>query len=981
MGNMNPKKSILHGKVIAPDPLYPTVFKAIIRSCQTLPQHIAIIHGNEEVSYTELSMRVAAFARELRDHGVKTGDLIPICTDGGIDMIVSMIAVWATGAAFVPVDIHAPHHRLLDILNMIDSKVIIADAETDAVAGRACMHASAPVSAQTVLNTDMGSDASSLAYGFFTSGSTGTPKCCLNIHSGLMNRMQVMSRYFGLQAGEAVLQNSRHVFDSSLWQIFWPLSVGGKVVIPERDSIVDVDKTLNEIEKHQVVTTDFVPSILELVLQSIALTPSKAEKLASLHYLIVGGEAVNEHVVSEVHRYLPDVQLVNTYGPTEASIGMVIHLFERDKPGVIPLGTPIDNTSVMVVDEQLQVLPVGETGEIVIGGRCLGQGYLNDPERTRNVFVDQSGLAMLESERIYRTGDLGHIGTDGLLYFNGRLDDQVKIAGVRIELGEIEHHMHRFHGIRQAKVVCINSCGQQRLAGFFRADETVDIRVLREHLAAVLPENTMPSLLLQIEKFPRTTSGKIDGKALIRSYCSTDYGDNQQADSKEQLLSLCQRLLPGVHIDCTSDLMLAGMDSLQMLQLSLEIKKLFAQELPLWSIKNSITVEHIHHLLETTADGTHSDDDQALLSAMNEDIEYWSSIALSPVSKKEKSTAPSVLLTGATGYVGGHILVALLRHTTFRIVCLIRAEDAAQARQRLQASADTYQWKPDWSRISFIAGDLNTLSLETLSELNLHSIVHTAAEVNFMKNYHNLADANVKATARLCQFTTQLGLSRLHYISSMGVLTTAHSDPSTYPLSAEILPHSGYSRSKWVAEAIVHRLAKRGLPVHIYRLGEMMPDNSSPIANTKSVISILTKAALTMKMIPQLDERFHYTPITMVADHIARCVQQEKATAPTITENLYHPDLVDLTAVIEAASGTHDQQPVDRDTFRASINSRLVQGTDDEDLIRASLLLQSEDHLLDETMEVHSDNKALDSIAWPVLDPESLSHMMAGFRV
>ena len=970
--------SILHGKVIATDSVS-TVFKSIVEIIDRYPQQVAIVHGSQQITYAQLNFRAAAFAAFLRSQEVKAESLIPICTNGGIDMIISMIAVWAVKCAFVPIDIHTPDSRLFEILKAVDSDVIIADAGVNQLVGYACINTEHCCTIDSGLTTEMGSDSDDLAYGFFTSGSTGTPKCCLNIHAGLINRMQVMSRYFNLAVGESVLQNSRHVFDSSLWQIFWPLSVGSQVVIPERDSIVDIDKTLNEIEKYKIVTTDFVPSILELVLQAIALAPIKAKKLASIHYLIVGGEAIDEQIVVEVHRYLPNVQLVNTYGPTEASIGMVIHLFDRQQSGTVPLGKPIDNTSVIVVDKDLHILPVGEIGEIVIGGRCLGLGYLNDSERTTQVFIDNTGLPMLDSDRIYRTGDLGHVGTNGLLYFNGRFDDQVKIAGIRVELGEIEHYMHTFAGIRQAKVVCVDSHGQQQLAGFFHAEYDVDIDELRRYLNTVLYRSIIPSLLLQIESFPRTTSGKIDANTLITKYCALENLDGQETDIRKTLLLLCQRFLPGNTLDYTTDLVTIGMDSLQLLNLSLEIEKMFGQQLPLWNMNGKIiSIENLVGLLETQADTFNiSADQQAQVNALLHDIEYWSFMPLSTKVITNNTQSNTVLLTGATGYVGVNILIALLKNTAYQVVCLIRGNNKTRARQRLKNSIDM---DVDWSRIDVIVGDLNTLTTDILCTFNLHSIIHAAAEVNFMKNYTNLIASNVEATVKLSQLTVQLGLERLHYISTMGVFSTEHSSPEKYNPSAEILPHSGYSQSKWVAEAIVLNLAKKGLPVNIYRLGEMMPDTDAPKLNKKTVISILIKSALALNVIPKLMKKFNYTPITTVANHIAQCVKQTDSHTSTQIENLFHPDAIDLTTVIQAATYPKKAKVIDLKQFQLLITEQVNQNNTNENFSRAALILQSGDSLVDEAFTLHDDNQPVKHIEWSSLDMDNLTKMTACFQ-
>ncbi|MFD2350853.1 AMP-binding protein [Nonomuraea ferruginea] len=226
-----------------------------------------------------------------------------------------------------------------------------------------------------------------MIYGFYTSGSTGAPKCALNHHRGLVNRLTTMSRRFGDGADHVTLQNSRSTFDSSMWQVLWPLVSGGQVVLPHRDGILDLEETATTIGRYGVTMTDFVPSVLEAFVSLLEVREDLREATSSLRRMLIGGEAAGAGVVHRLRALLPGLEVTNTFGPTECSIGSVFHDVTDADADRIPLGRPIDNTAAILLDDDLKPVPVNTPGEMYLGGECVGAGYLNDPERTARVLV------------------------------------------------------------------------------------------------------------------------------------------------------------------------------------------------------------------------------------------------------------------------------------------------------------------------------------------------------------------------------------------------------------------------------------------------------------------------------------------------------------------------------------------------------------------------------------------------------------------
>lgn len=955
-----------------------SLYTDIARNFTARANDTALTYGDETISYAALADQTARVRDALIKAGVNRGQLIPIVTGGGPRMIAAMLGIWSVHAAFVPLATDSPAARRGLALGQIAAPIVLVDRAEDMIEGQNCISISelcADTRATQTIDPTAAPQGSDIAYGFFTSGSTGVPKCCLNIHCGLTNRARAMSRRFDLRPNEAVLQNSSHVFDSSLWQIFWPLAVGAEVAIPRRSGILDLHATLEEIEARRVVMTDFVPSILEQLVQLLEVSPKARSQLDSMRFLLVGGESLSMKLLQNFTRLLPHIRLINTYGPTEASIGMVFHEFTGNEKQV-PLGLPIDNTALAVVDQKMRPTGPGELGEIVIGGACIGRGYLNDPDKTALAFLRDTGLP-LGSEVIYRTGDMGHVGEDGILYFDGRLDDQVKIGGVRIELGEIEHHMRGFPGIDHAKVVLVDGVHRAWLAGFYIASRPICVEDLQDHLIAELGRNSVPSLLKEIEEFPFTASGKVDRKALIRAHCTVDLLGHETSPTPigSHLLDFVQKLVPWRHVGVDDDLVAAGLDSLGLLSLVLEAEKLTGR-----------TIDRNLFLDLPTISGILADDQPDSQEGTEEDMIRYDIEAFSqfpcPALPSNTAEAPrEIVLTGATGYVGQALLRALLHDRRARITCIVRGDGDQAARNRL---ADKLPGLP-FERVTVLAGDLVSDKPEHILPNPAQVIVHAAADVNFSKNYRQLRLANVQATASLCSFALACG-ARFHHVSSVATLAGGRILPrgdGDLPGELGVLK-SGYAQTKWAAEQVVQSFRTRGLEASIYRLGEMMPDRFHPIANPLSVFTILCRAAQLVGAAPVLDEVSDYTPLGVVAKWIAGRVVSIDDGHENASVTLVSPVSVTLSAMFNAVLGP--MRTVSLSEFRKVVSERLY-ATGNQDLARCLLLLPAQEpgegsrmfqspELL-RTLERSSDDAPF---RWPLVHSETLGALLEPVR-
>ncbi|KAB0510831.1 amino acid adenylation domain-containing protein, partial [Pseudomonas extremorientalis] len=337
------------------------------------------------------------------------------------------------------------------------------------------------------------------AYVIYTSGSTGQPKGVINDHPGVVNRLLWMQDAYGLQAHDRVLQKTPFSFDVSVWEFFWPLFTGACLVMARPGGHKDPAYLCEVIAKEQITTLHFVPSMLD-----VFLAHGDVSQAAGMVRVMCSGEALPGSLVRRFKQQLPDIGLYNLYGPTEAAVDVTAWNCARpDVPDNTPIGKPIANTRMYVLDAQMQPVPLGVVGELFIGGVQVARGYLNRPELTAERFLKDP----FTGGRLYRTGDLGRYLADGNIEYLGRNDDQVKIRGLRIELGEIQARLLEHPWVSEAAVVA----REERLVAYYTGTRSAD---LREHLLQHLPEFMVPALFVHLDALPLSPNGKLDRKAL-----------------------------------------------------------------------------------------------------------------------------------------------------------------------------------------------------------------------------------------------------------------------------------------------------------------------------------------------------------------------------------------------------------------------------------------------------------------------------------
>jgi amino acid adenylation domain-containing protein len=479
------------------------------------PHAVAVRFEEESLTYAELNARANRLAHHLRRHGVGPEVRVGVLMERSLEMVVSLLAVLKAGGAYVPLDPGLPAERLTYVLDDSAVPLVLVQAAgrgavptREGVAVLAVDALAERLAAEPAENPAGGAGPDSLAYVIYTSGSTGRPKGVMNQHRGVVNRLVWMQAHFGIGADDVVLQKTPFSFDVSVWEFFWPLQQGARLVMARPDGHRDPAYLRDVVEREGVTTLHFVPSMLQPFVDAV-----EAGRCASLRHVVCSGEALPPALVRRFHdRFAGPVVLTNLYGPTEAAVDVSCWPCARDGgDGVVPIGRPVWNTALYVLDAGLQPVPVGVPGELYIGGVQVARGYLGRAAMTAERFVPDP-FSVAGGARLYRTGDRARWRAAGAIEYLGRLDFQVKVRGFRIELGEIEAALRRHESVADCVVMARAEADEQRLVAYVVGE--VDADEVRAHLRGSLPEYMVPSAFVFLQALPLTPNGKLDRKAL-----------------------------------------------------------------------------------------------------------------------------------------------------------------------------------------------------------------------------------------------------------------------------------------------------------------------------------------------------------------------------------------------------------------------------------------------------------------------------------
>ena len=573
------------------------------------PERTAVVCGDGQLTYRELDEKSRDLALYLQSEGVRPDSLVGVCMERSLEMVVALYGILRAGGAYVPLDPDYPDDRLEHMVSDSRAAIVLTQeklrgklatlvaAETRLLA----LDTQWPeIPANVVLRQDLAP--SHLAYVIYTSGSTGRPKGVMNEHRGVVNRLLWMQDAYGLSKQDAVLQKTPFSFDVSVWEFFWPLFTGATLVMARPEGHKDPAYLADIIRQHQITTLHFVPSMLQVFLEH-----GEASECVSLSRVVCSGEALPSAFVRRFAERLPHATLYNLYGPTEAAVDVTEWICPKtDIPNAIPIGHPIANTQIYILDQYGAPVPVGVAGELHIAGVQVARGYLNRAELTAERFVHDP-FSTEAGARMYKTGDLARWQDDGNIEYLGRNDFQVKLRGFRIELGEIEARLTEHEAVREAVVVAREDRpGDKRLVAYYTSspEHQVSSSDIRTFLGEHLPEYMVPAVFVPLDEMPLSPNGKLDRKALpapeLGAIATREY-EPPQGEIEETLAAICQELLHVERVGRNDDFFELGGHSLLATQLISKIRSRLDVALPLKAVFEGGSIARLGRLIAAAA--------------------------------------------------------------------------------------------------------------------------------------------------------------------------------------------------------------------------------------------------------------------------------------------------------------------------------------------------------------------------------------------
>ena len=902
----------------------------------------ALVCEDTTLSYAVLNARANRLAHLLIAQGAGPEQIVALALPRSAELIVGLLAIAKSGAAYLPLDPDYPADRLAFMLADARPVCLVtsnAIAERLPEAGRrllldhpdtADLLARQPdtnprdqdrIAPLTPVNS---------AYVIYTSGSTGIPKGVVVSHTGITSLVEAQIERLGITPDSRVLQFSSSSFDASIMEVLMAFPAGAALVVPQAGLMAG--KVLADTLTRYAVSHALIPPAV--------LAGMPTEQLAQLRTLIVGGDACPPDLVA---RWSEGRRMINAYGPTETTIcaTMSMPLSGAADP---PIGHPIWNTRVYVLDDGLQPVPVGVAGEFYIAGSGLARGYLNRPGLTAERFVaDPFGPP---GSRMYRTGDRARWRPEGTLHFLGRADHQVKIRGFRIEPGEIEATLGQHESVAQAAVIAREDrAGDRRLVGYVvpAAGHAPHAMMLRQHLTRTLPDYMVPAAFVVLDALPLTPNGKLDRNALpVPDHQPvTEYTPPRTAQ-EEKLCALFAETLGlervGIH-DSFFDL---GGHSLLVTHLVSNIRAAFGVELPFATLFEVSTIAGLAERLDPDGSSTGAVD-------LSHDILLPAHVRLT--GGRAPQNPKRIFLTGATGFVGSHLLSALIQETDAQIVCHVRAADRQSGEARLRQALDKRKLSVsgDEHRIEVLTGNLGHPALG-LDERGIRivrdeceAIYHCGANVDFLRHYAALKPANVDSVLTLLDWTASGRPKRLHYVSTLAVIDKFQAGPVSEltDLTSWQGLTSGYSQSKWVGDTLVRQAQLRGLPLAIYRLSSVTGDRANGICNETDLMWRIVRLYAELGAIPDLDFRLNMTPADDVARAIVRLAGSEASWG-----SVYHlmnsqpVDVREVPRIFRRLGVPIEIVPLDQ---WIDIGRRRLAETQDNDLAAILSILSKED--------------------------------------
>ncbi|MEU5402389.1 amino acid adenylation domain-containing protein [Streptomyces sp. NPDC005963] len=959
-----------------------SVSDLLTQQAERTPRARALVAGDTTLSFAELAAAAHRIGRLLLSYGIGPEHRVALLLPRAESMVEALFGVFAAHAAYVPIDQETPTGRMRSMLEQaqpsavlttraladslpkecaVDFRTIVLD-DPEVRAELAAQAATAPLPARPY-----GLD--HLAYVIFTSGSTGAPKGVAVPYRGLTNMFhnhqdKIFRPVLETQGGRRlrIAHTTSFSFDASWEQLLWLLA-GHEVHVLDDDLRRDPDGLIDYFDRHLIDAFDVTPTYGQYLVDHGLLErprPRGEGEGAGVVFVSLGGEAVGDALWTSL-REAPGVGGYNLYGPTEYTINALgADVTDSTTPSV---GRPISNTRAYILGDGLLPTPVGVVGELYLAGVGLARGYVGRSALTAERFVaDPFGGP---GERMYRTGDLARWRPDGGIDFLGRSDTQLKIRGYRVELSEIENALVAHPSVAQAAVVPTRGDDgrtTERLAGYLvptaaGAPDALDAAALREHLADLLPPYMVPATLTPVARLPLTTNGKLDVAALPEPAATAPVERSlPRTPAETAVAGVFADLLAGGPVGRDDDFFALGGHSLLVVRLVGRLREALGTAVSVRQVYDGPTPALLAALLGGEGSATPNertprpDHTASVLVADAVLDESITGVGL-PAAAKGWGT---VLLTGASGFLGSFLIAELLQQTSAHLLCLVRAENEEAAARRIRSAMESYDiWEDHYAeRIEAIPGDIAQPRLGVTPQwyericAETRTILHNGAAVNDVEPYDTVKQTNVHGAREVLRIASTGTVKHVHFVSTVSVAVRAGANPPVIAedtrLRADEVLTNGYVSSKWVAEEFMRAAAERSIPTTIHRPGRISGHSATGTCSAGNGFWYFIRAMVLLRQAPRLErDRITMAPVDYVAGALVRLATVEDA--PGSTYHLVNDQPIAIADILDALRAAGYELPVVpfpqwRDRLDREAIERAEQG--DDSLAQAVLLAE-----------------------------------------
>ena len=995
------KNKILHdfNKTEMLYPINKTISQLIEEQVKEKANSQAIVFEDKSITYDELNKKANQIANYLRKQNIKPNDIIGIMIPRSIELLTAIIGVLKSGACYIPIDPAYPEKRIKYMLENSNAKLVLTTNKLSNsldFVNKECVDFTNneiySLNNENLKNINMPDD---MSYIIYTSGSTGLPKGVILKHKSLTNLCFYLNEKVDFLQDKCIYKNMASIttvsFDIFIFETLICLQKGLKIVLANEEE-QRIPKLLdNLIKKNDVQLIQMTPSRMKIFLDNIEDMPN----LSNLKYVTLAGEPLPLKLRDDLLR-LGVKKIFNGYGPSETTIFSTFTDVTDYKE--INIGRPIANTQMYILDNNLQIVPIGVAGELYIAGDGVGKGYLNMEETTKERYIKNP---FIDGSIMYKTGDICKYDINGDIYYLGRTDNQVKIRGLRIELEEIENKIVNFPFIKDAKVVKQTIGSREIISAYFIAKRRIRITELRKYLNESLPNYMVPSYFTALDEFPHTPNGKIDKKALPIPNGVLQNEKNKyvapKTDLEVKLVSIWEDVLNTKPIGINDNFFELGGDSILAMNLNIQLLK----------ITNKIKYSDI--FTYPTVSSMVEKIQQEKVEAKEENLEYLNKEYKEILNNnmkvnKEIQYHPinNVLLTGVTGFLGIHILQELLTKEKGKIYVLVRKEPGLNVKEKLINKmhyyfGDTYDALIN-ERIIIIEGDISKagfgLNQEELFNLGnaIDVIINSAGKVSHYGNYQDFYNINVKSVEKIIDFANTFK-KKVFHISTLSVSGNAFVDQyymeQHFNKEVEFCENNFYIgqslenvyiRSKFEAERRIFEAILKGTDAYIIRVGNLMPRWSDGKFQENAIenayISRL-KAFVKMKCIPDylVNGYLEFTPIDCTAQAILKIIQYTNKD-----NKIYHVFNNNHVEIYKVLDMLPELNVVNSEEFKQKIKKIL--NSSKSDIVDALI------NDLDKDLNLHYDSKIkinsnhslellkLYGFKWPKIDKRYLKNIL-----